>query len=116
MELHSRHYCAGVAPSPGGQPCGGTNVMTCLTTDTWQCPNGDNGVVPPGTVCICNAFRHPGWIPNNEFPNQDGTECTGGIVCVTEGGTQFRFCGSGLESPQDVPPGTVCRNGVIIWP
>jgi hypothetical protein len=91
--------------------------MTCLTTDTWQCPNGDTGIVPPGTVCICSAFRHPGWEPNNALPNQDGTECTSGIVCVVEGGTQFRVCGiSGLQPPQDVPLGTVCRNGVITWP
>jgi hypothetical protein len=117
MQLHSRQDCTGVAPSLGGQACGGTNVMTCLTTDTWQCPNGDTGVVPPGTVCICSAFRHPGWEPNNALPNQDGTECTSGIVCVVEGGTQFRVCGiSGLQPPQDVPPGTVCRNGGITWP
>ncbi|PMD27725.1 hypothetical protein NA56DRAFT_743049 [Hyaloscypha hepaticicola] len=106
IKLPPRHYCAGVAPSPGGQPCGGTN-----------CPNGDSGVVPPGTVCICNAFRHPGWIPNNQLPNQDGGECTSGIVCATEGGTEFRVCGvSGLEPAQDVPPGNVCRNGTITWP
>ena len=117
MELYSRQDCTGVAPSLGGQACGGTNVMTCLTEDTWQCPNGDTGVVPPDTVCICHAFRHPGWIPNNELPNQDGTECHKGIVCVIEGGTQFRVCGvSGLQPPQDVPPGTVCRDGGITWP
>lgn len=109
--------CTGVAPSLGGQPCGGTNIMTCLTTTSWQCPDGSTGVVPPGTECICNAFRHPGWEPNNALPNQNGTPCTSGIVCVVEGGTQFRVCGvSGLQPPQDVPPGTVCRNGGITWP
>jgi len=115
--LSARQNCAGVAPSLGGQACGGTNVMTCLTTTTWQCPNGDTGVVPPGTECICNAFRHPGWIPNNQLLNPDGTTCTKGIVCVVEGGTQFRVCGvSGLQPVQDVPPGTVCRDGGITFP
>jgi hypothetical protein len=76
--------------------------MTCLTTTTWQCPNGDTGEVPPGTECICNAFRHPGWIPNNQLLNPDGTTCTSGIVCVVEGGTQFRVCGvSDLQPVQD---------------
>jgi hypothetical protein len=76
--------------------------MTCLTTTTWQCPNGDTGDVPPGTACICNAFRHPGWIPNNQLLNPDGSTCTKGIVCVVEGGTQFRVCGvSGLQPVQD---------------
>lgn len=77
--------------------------MTCVTPGTWSCPNGDTGVVPPGTQCICNAFRYPEWVPNNEIPNPDGTECHGGIVCIVEGGTQFRVCGvSGLQRPQDV--------------
>lgn len=118
--LIARQDCTGVAPSLGGQACGGApgvNVMTCLTTDTWQCPDGTTGVVPPGTECICNAFRHPGWEPNNELLNPDGSTCTSGIVCVVEGGTQFRVCGvSGLQPPQDVPPGTVCRDGGITWP
>lgn len=42
--------CASVAPSPGGQPCGAAN-MTCLGLYSWSCPNGDTGIVPPGTVC-----------------------------------------------------------------
>jgi hypothetical protein len=88
--------------------------MTCLSTTTWSCPDGDTGDVPPGTECICNAFRHPGWVPNNSVPPGD---CTSGIVCVPEGGTQFRVCGvSGLQPLQDVPPGTVCSNGGIAWP
>jgi len=91
--------------------------MTCLTNDTWQCPNGDTGVVPPSTVCSCNAFRHPAWIPSNELPNKDEGECTRGIVCMAEGGTEFRVCGvSELEPAQIVPPGNVCRNGSITWP
>ncbi len=61
------------------QPCDGTDVMTCLTIDTWQCPNGDTGVVPPGTVCSCNAFRPPGWIPSNELPNKDEANVPAGL-------------------------------------
>ncbi len=82
--------------------------MTCTTTETWQCPNGDSGPVPPGTKCICNAFRHPDWVPNNEVPPGD---CTSGIVCVS-GGTQFRVCGvSGLEVRVDSL--TVSGNGIL---
>ncbi|CZR52165.1 uncharacterized protein PAC_02042 [Phialocephala subalpina] len=115
--LLPRVDCTGVAPSLGGQACGAGNVMTCIDLNTWQCPNGNTGTVPPGTECICNAFRHPGWVPNNALLNPDGTVCTKGIVCVVEGGTQFRVCGvSGLQPVQDVPPGTVCRNGGITWP
>jgi hypothetical protein len=44
-------------------------------------------------------------------------QCTSGIVCVVEGGTQFRGCGvSGLQLPQDVSSGTVCRVGALLGP
>jgi hypothetical protein len=43
--------CSSVAPTPGGQPCAGGDVMTCNGLYRWSCPNGDNGVVPMGTVC-----------------------------------------------------------------
>lgn len=102
--------CSTVGPSPGGPPCGVGNILTCVTPDTWSCPNGDTGPVPPGTECICNAFRAPGWIPNEGTPS-----CVSGIECV--GLYWFRVCGvSGEEAPQAVPPGTVCRNGGITWP
>lgn len=36
-------------------------------------------------------------------------------MCVSS--SQFRVCGvSGLEVAQNVPPGTVCKNGGIGWP
>jgi len=74
-----------------------------LTEDTWCCPNGDTGSVPPNTTCICNAFRHSGWTANNELSQPDGTQCHSGIVCVVEGGAQFRVCGvNGLQLPQEL--------------
>jgi hypothetical protein len=42
--------CSGVAPSPGGQPCG-TVVMQCTDTGYWSCGDGRQGIVPPGTFC-----------------------------------------------------------------
>lgn len=107
--LFTREDCSAVGPSPPGPPCS-DGPLTCETIDTWSCPNGDTGVVPPGTECHCNAFRHPGWVPNNNV----SPECTTGIVC--EGESQFRVCGvSGIEPPQDVAPGTKCENGAITF-
>lgn len=42
--------CSGVAPSPGGQPCGSV-IMQCPTLSTWSCGNGQQGIAPPGTFC-----------------------------------------------------------------
>lgn len=101
--------CTGVGPSPGGPPCYG-GPLTCIGLYNWQCPNGDSGAVPPGTQCICSAFRQPGWIPNEGTPT-----CVSGIECV--GLYYFRVCGTSGEEPQQaVPPGTVCKNGGITWP
>jgi hypothetical protein len=43
--------CSGVAPSPGGQPCGNV-VMQCPSMNTWSCGSGQQGIVPPGTICV----------------------------------------------------------------
>ena len=42
--------CSGVSPSPGGQPCGDV-VMACVSDSIWSCGAGEEGVVPPGTIC-----------------------------------------------------------------
>ncbi|KAF2869770.1 hypothetical protein BDV95DRAFT_497226, partial [Massariosphaeria phaeospora] len=100
--------CSGVAPSPGGQPCGAV-TMLCPSAYTWSCGNGEEGVVPPGTFCACGAFRYPGWTP----PSASSPACTGGIYCVSD--TTFSVCSpAGIEPPQAMAPGTICRNGEIL--
>ncbi|EAT78034.1 hypothetical protein SNOG_14494 [Parastagonospora nodorum SN15] len=100
--------CSGVAPSPGGQPCGSV-IMQCPTLSTWSCGNGQQGIVPPGTFCACGAFRYPGWLA----PTSLKPACTTGIVCVST--TTFSVCSpAGIEPPQAVAPGTQCENGGIV--
>lgn len=55
------------------------------------------------------AFRYPGWLP----PSASNPICTEGITCVSE--TSFSICSpAGIEPPQPVAPGTVCRDGGIL--
>lgn len=108
----SSYNCAGVGPSPGGQPCAymGGGPVTCESLYTWSCPNGDSGAVPADTICACGAFRHPGWQP----PAVAKPACTSGIYCYDE--QTFGVCGpAGIESPQLVAPGTMCIGGAITY-
>ncbi|OCK95039.1 uncharacterized protein K441DRAFT_676949 [Cenococcum geophilum 1.58] len=92
--------CSGVSPSPGGQPCGDV-VMACVSDSIWSCGAGEEGVVPPGTICRCNAFRYPGWLP----PTAVVPTCVDGIYCVSD--QLFSVCSpGGIEPPQPVAPGT----------
>jgi hypothetical protein len=106
--------CSSVQASPGGQPCADAPLQ-CYGQNVWSCLSGpyagSSGVVPPGTICACGAFRYPGWQP----PAAVTPECTTGIFCVSE--VLFSVCSpAGIEPAQAVAPGTVCRDGGITWP
>lgn len=101
--------CSAVAPSPGGQPCGDEGDMTCHNFYRWQCSGVEEGIVPPGTICACGAFRHFGWMP----PNAVAPACASRIYCYSD--TTFGVCGpSGIEAPQGVAEGTRCVGGRIV--
>jgi hypothetical protein len=54
------------------------------------------------------AFRYPGWLP----PVAVTPACIERIVCASE--VTFSVCSpAGVEPPQPVALGTVCRNGEI---